>query len=194
MASSARNTSASTEEGFTSSARLASAIACGGFSSDRTRADPISAGAYRGSTCSAIWNDRSASVLLYFSRNSSPQAVWITGSFGAADAASRYAPLASWNRPSARSARPARATSFGSLLVSDSMATRSRIGANSRPSICIRRPSCSAASLVGNRETTGRSEASASAYRPRAIAARARSATTLGSRVSSFSVSVSTSA
>ncbi len=116
---------ASTDEGFNSSARFARVTACGGLSSDSARAEPTSAGtSSAASACSAIWYERSASARSYFSRNRSPHAVWIAASPGASPAASRYAALASLKRPSARSARPARATSCASRLVFALLADR----------------------------------------------------------------------
>ena len=93
------------------------------------------------------------------------------------------------------SARPARASSRAFCDVSASAATRESVArAAGRLSICCSRPSSSAASLAGAREAAACNADSASAYSPRAMAARPRSATTLGSFRSSFSVSVSTSA
>ena len=114
---------------------------------------------------------------------------------GARPAASRNAALASWNCPRACSARPARASSDASRDDSASAATRESVArAMGRLSICCSNPSSSAASLAGAREAAACNAVSASAYIPRSMAARARSATTLGSLRSSFAVSVSTSA
>jgi hypothetical protein len=77
-----------------SSARVASATpAADCRRRGRGRAD--SAGTQRGSACSAIWNDFSASALSCFSRNSSPHAGLNRGVAGAVVDASRYAALAS---------------------------------------------------------------------------------------------------
>ena len=172
-ACSARKTCASTDDGLISSARFASAIACGGLSSDSARAEPRSAGVQRGSICSAIWNDFSASALSYFSRNSSPHAVLIAGVVRRAarrvaergvgflepaeraQRARRRAPSRSDRRWCRRAARPSRASP--SRRDARASAAAARAPAPPRSTARARRPA-------------------AAALRPRVAAARNRGA------------------
>jgi hypothetical protein len=70
------------------SARSTRLRAIGGFSSSTVRARPTRAGTHSSSARNAAWKDFVASCLLYFSRNSSPHAVFINTSSGANDDAS----------------------------------------------------------------------------------------------------------